>query len=407
VKKLLICDVEGTIFTAIKIEGMDYASSMWQPLAYCLGDAGVAREVALANKWERGEFETYIEWVYESFLFHKELGLKQSDFDRILNEVTYMPGVIDFFKNLDRSKYLPVLISGGFQELVDRAKEKLGIKHGHGACAYVFDEQTGVLKDCRIAACDFDGKIDYMRCTLREYNLDEDTDWIFIGDGKNDVPIAEKAPISFAINGHEKLLQIVTYPKDALGVTITNFGQIGEIISRLSDSDFEKKWKEQQVRSVSENEIVAQMSVYLFGITKLLLSWLGGILPKIRKNWWDEYIRQAKIPFPEAYEKAYNNYDLSFFDLLALIHIVKSIWNRIKNSIHIKGHQDKIRSIRDLHRVRNDWGHIPPGRFPKKDKILKDLRTLEKFIQLFNEDDLADYKSLAADIKQFRMSLDA
>ena len=176
VKKLLICDVEGTIFTAkYKIEEVDYSSSMWQPLARCLGDAGVAREVALAYKWERGEFKTsYIDWVFQSFLFHKSLGLKQSDFNRILNEATYMPGVVDFFENLDKSRYLPVLISGGFQELVDRAKAELGIKHGHGACAYIFDEQTGLLKDCRIAACDFDGKIDYMRRALREYDLDED-----------------------------------------------------------------------------------------------------------------------------------------------------------------------------------------------------------------------------------------
>lgn len=36
-KKLLVCDVEGTIFEAkYKIDGTDYASTMWQPLAHCL-----------------------------------------------------------------------------------------------------------------------------------------------------------------------------------------------------------------------------------------------------------------------------------------------------------------------------------------------------------------------------------
>ncbi|MCD4722914.1 MAG: hypothetical protein K8S13_24110 [Desulfobacula sp.] len=33
-KKLLVCDVEGTIFQAkFKIDGTDYASTMWQPIA--------------------------------------------------------------------------------------------------------------------------------------------------------------------------------------------------------------------------------------------------------------------------------------------------------------------------------------------------------------------------------------
>ena len=124
--KLLVCDVEGTIFTAgYKIKGMDFASSMWHPLAHCLGETGIAREVALADKWERGEYNNYLEWVHESFLLHKELGLKKSDFDRIFSDATYMRGVVDFFKNLDRNKYVPVLISGGFQELVDRARSEL------------------------------------------------------------------------------------------------------------------------------------------------------------------------------------------------------------------------------------------------------------------------------------------
>ena len=205
-------------------------------------------------------------------------------------------------------------------------------------------------------------------------------------------------------------MRSVTYTKDDFGVAITSFRQIGEIISRLSEYDFEKKWKKQQGQSVSENEIVAQMNAYLFGITKLLLNWLDYTLPKIRKDWWDVYIMQAKIPFPESYEKAYNTRDLSLFDLSALLNIAKSVWNRIKNLHHIhhnKWHKDKIDSIYALHRVRNDWGHILPGHFPKNNKIIDDLRALEKFILIFNENNLVDYKNLAAEIKCFRMSLDA
>ena len=407
-KKLLVCDVEGTIFTAsYKIEGLEYASSMWQPLAHSLGATGIAREVELANKWERGEFNTYIEWVQESYLFHKELGLKKSDFSKVLNEATYIPGIVKFFKNLDHNQYIPVLISGGFQELVDRARLELGIKHGHGACAYLFDEQTELLNDCRLVACDFDGKIDYMRCALREYNLNEDTDLIFVGDGKNDIPIAKKAPISFAINGHEELLQVVTHKNDNLGAAITSFDQIGEILSRLSESDFEKKWKKQQNESMpEERDIVSNINGYFLDITKLFSSWLEGTLTKIRKNWWNEYV-EPNIQQYLQYEKTRKIRALNHLDLSTLLSIAKLIWRRSKNSHLNKGQETKINLIYRMHNIRNRWAHISPGYFPKMREISDDLRALEKFIQVFNESNIPDYKNLAGDIKRFRMSLGA
>lgn len=46
-KKLLVCDVEGTIFQAkYKIDGTDYASTMWQPLAEALGPDAIKEELA-------------------------------------------------------------------------------------------------------------------------------------------------------------------------------------------------------------------------------------------------------------------------------------------------------------------------------------------------------------------------
>lgn len=43
--KLLVCDVEGTIFKAkFKIDGTDYPSTMWQPIAALLGEAAIEEE---------------------------------------------------------------------------------------------------------------------------------------------------------------------------------------------------------------------------------------------------------------------------------------------------------------------------------------------------------------------------
>lgn len=54
---LIVCDVEGTIFQAkYKIQGTDYASSMWQPIAHALG-----------SKAENEEFETHLKWDNEEY----------------------------------------------------------------------------------------------------------------------------------------------------------------------------------------------------------------------------------------------------------------------------------------------------------------------------------------------------
>ncbi len=275
--KLLVCDVEGTIFAArYKIDGVDYASTMWQPLAQSLGEEGVRREAELAHKWETGGYNgIYLNWVNETYSeVHKPLGLKKGTFDSLINQAEYIPGVKDFFSQLDHSQYIPVLISGGFQELVRRAQKELNIPHGHGACEYFFNpvetiyynKITGKQSDflltrlpvigkllyrnmpcggelaskCTVP-CDFGGKYEYVKYLFDVYNLDPATDWVFIGDGKNDCDIASRAPISFSINGHEKLKKVVTYSVDKSGQEITSFNQINEVLKSLSDNDFKLK----------------------------------------------------------------------------------------------------------------------------------------------------------------------
>ena len=58
--------------------------------------------------------------------------------------------------------------------------------------------------------------------------MDPEIDWIFIGDGKNDVEIAKLAPLSFGINAHEELAKIVTY-------NISSFEEIYEIIYKYEN----------------------------------------------------------------------------------------------------------------------------------------------------------------------------
>lgn len=209
---LLVCDVEGTIFKAkYQIKGTEYASTMWQPIAQRLGEAAEIAEKETHEKWENGHYTNYKEWVEDTIRIHKKFGLKKNDFYKLIDEAEYIDGVVEFFQNLDRSEYIPVLVSGGFQELIRRAQKELKIKYGFGACEYIFDDEDGFLSHYSLRACDFEGKYEYIKMLFGEYNLNSKVDWVFVGDGKNDVEIAKKAPFRIGINPHDDLKPFVDH----------------------------------------------------------------------------------------------------------------------------------------------------------------------------------------------------
>lgn len=255
--KLLVCDVEGTIFAArYRIDGMDYASTMWQPLAKSLGDEGIRREKEMHDRWERGEYSNYLDWVRDTCEMHRELGLTSQMFNSLLSQAVYNPGVFDFFAKLDRKQYLPVFISGGFQELVRRAQRELNAPHGHGACEYFFDPNDHLLHSYSLTLCDFEWKYSYIEILLKQYNLDKRCDWLFIGDGKNDCDVARKAPISFAYNGHPQLREIATYQIGDGG--FANFNDIRQILDELTEEDFAKGHQRNIDRQQKESTINKQ-----------------------------------------------------------------------------------------------------------------------------------------------------
>ena len=67
-RKLIVCDVEGTIFKAkFQIPGTDYSSTMWQPLAHILGEDAENEERDGNIEWDKKEHgkygRNYLKWV--------------------------------------------------------------------------------------------------------------------------------------------------------------------------------------------------------------------------------------------------------------------------------------------------------------------------------------------------------
>ena len=243
--KLLVFAVEGTIFKAKHIiEGAEYSSTMWQQIAQKLGDAAIRREKEFHARFANGEFCSHLDWVEASFRMHRELNLDKQTFDDVLARAEYNPGVREFFEKLNRKKFIPVLISGEFHELINRAQRELNIKHGYAACQYIFNENDNLLSSiCNLTPCDFDGKYAHIKLLLNRYKLGLNSDWIFVGDGKNDVDIARKASVSFAFNGHPELNDVVTYriDDDPDTGTLANFSELMEYLDLLEERDYRER----------------------------------------------------------------------------------------------------------------------------------------------------------------------
>lgn len=223
--KLLVLDVEGTLFRShVRLPGTTLDSTIWQALALALGNEAAVAETASHHRWERGEYQSYLDWMKDTIRIHRHFGLTEELFRRVIGAAEYQPGVLDVLRTLDRDKFEPVLITGGFRELARRVQVDCHVVHGFAACEYLFGAD-GRLASYNLLPCDFAGKLDFVHLMLREYGL-HDEDWIFVGDGRNDVPIAIQAPWSIGFQSHPELAAVVS-------TTIDEFSEIPMLLSEL------------------------------------------------------------------------------------------------------------------------------------------------------------------------------
>jgi phosphoserine phosphatase len=211
--KLLVLDIEGTLFrTSVRLPGTQIDSTIWQGAAHKLGDTAIREEVATHVRWSNGEYRSYLEWMRDTIAIHQRHGLTAEAFADLINSAEYNPNVVETLTRIDRSRFEPVLVSGGFRELAARVQRDMGIIHAFAACEYFFSKD-GRLTGYNLLPCDFQGKIDFIMLMLHEYGLAA-TDWLFVGDGLNDVPIAKIAPLSIGYKPHPALREVVTHAID-------------------------------------------------------------------------------------------------------------------------------------------------------------------------------------------------
>jgi len=208
--KLVFFDMDGTIFNnGIKDSHGNTAPSTWTVLAKHLGKEALKEEEETKVKWTNKEYKGYLDWMEDTIRIHKKYGLTKDFYYKVINSVPYFQGVKETIKVLHKHGVKLALISGSFKELGDRIIRDLGFTHVFAAAEYFFDEK-GKLSNWNLLPCDYEGKISFMQLTMIEHGLGKN-ECAFVGDGRNDIPLAQAVGTSICFNGAKELQKISTY----------------------------------------------------------------------------------------------------------------------------------------------------------------------------------------------------
>ncbi len=208
--RIIFLDMEGTIFRkAVSPDRTKVPPSAWYVIAERLGPEALKEEELTQEKWIKGEYSNYLEWMEKTILIHKKYKLNRKIFYEILDKIDLMPGVKESFSVINKTDVVTCLISGGFKYQANRAIRELKIKHSFIACEYFWDD-SGILEHWNLLPADEKGKLDFMKLLISEYRVIEE-ECAFIGDGDNDIPLAKEVGLSIAFNASEKLCDCATY----------------------------------------------------------------------------------------------------------------------------------------------------------------------------------------------------
>lgn len=209
--RLIFFDMEGTLFRkAIRDTRGNIAPSAWPLIARGLGEQCRIEEEATQEKWINGGYAGYVEWAEETVLIYRKHGLTRDLFEKILSSIEYHPGVHEAFQVLRERRMKTALISGGFKAQADRALRDLKINHAFATCEFLWNGD-GTIGHYNLLPCDYEGKLDFMRLIMKEHGL-RPGQCAFVGDGKNDIPLAKSVGLSIAFNGHPDLQRACTHP---------------------------------------------------------------------------------------------------------------------------------------------------------------------------------------------------
>ncbi|OFC69862.1 phosphoserine phosphatase [Alteromonas confluentis] len=205
--------MEGTLLKKeYSLDNGKVAPSAWTVLAKRLGEECYKEEEETKDRWLRGEYKGYLDWMADTVNIHKKYGLQEKHLVQLTEDAEFYEGVYELFDWLKKNNAVTVLITGGFKALADKVQRALKIDHAFSGCEYFFDK-TGFVELVNLLPSDNHGKSSFMKQIIHEHGVDS-SDCIFIGDGMNDRFLAREVGTSIAFNAQPELKEVTTFSID-------------------------------------------------------------------------------------------------------------------------------------------------------------------------------------------------
>ncbi|GHT92527.1 hypothetical protein FACS1894140_4680 [Spirochaetia bacterium] len=132
---------------------------------------------------------------------------------------------------------------------------------------------------------------------------------------------------------------------------------------------------------MNELDVITKMTGYIHISTRLLSDWLGPVLPKLTKNWWENCVLNTLSDEQRNRVLDKGNKSLKELDLSALLRITDRNWYAIRNVLFVS--QVERNALQDMFHVRNNWAHCA-GVLPERSVIEQDLQSIKEFFIQFN-----------------------
>lgn len=208
--RIVFLDMEGTLLQKeYRLDDGIVAPSAWTLLADRLGAECLAEENQTKIDWRAEKYSGYMEWMRRTVEIHQKYGLTRDLFLEVIDSVQFTRNVDEALERIHSWGSITVLVTGGFKALADRVQRRLRLHHSLAACEYFFDPETKRIDHVNLLPADEVGKLDFMRLICREYAIDP-RGCAFVGDGMNDVHLAEQVGFSVAFNAQPELCRVAT-----------------------------------------------------------------------------------------------------------------------------------------------------------------------------------------------------
>jgi phosphoserine phosphatase len=217
--ELIFFDMEGTLFSKDHAKNANPEEfgfhSLWSALMRGLGPAALREDQESVRKWMTGGYTSYVKWCDETLCIFKKYGLTKNLFREAMAQVSLNEGVEETLEELNKKGIKTAIVSGGFMAQARQAQHRLRINHSFAAADLFWDE-SGFLDHWNIFPSDFKGKVDFVNLIRREYDLPREACG-FVGDGGNDIYVAQEVGTSFAYRADPDLKAVSTHSIESFG----------------------------------------------------------------------------------------------------------------------------------------------------------------------------------------------